>query len=248
MLHWLVKYNFFSVAFSNCHALSFWRFQLGTVNFTPDDETHKIRDTNSSSTVKNALHQSHKLADGTGNGLKTSTSPGISLLSHVDKNIINGCGMGANITSEKVEFFEGGFSSASEAVNSSYFAENDSPKGSAIFKKPPYTLGHVSSLPQKSAERASREYPSQGIERHGRLLWTCSVICDGYFLVLVASSSITFLYSYYFSNLHRKPPNKCCRGLQWDFQHGRGQGGRIKETFKSPQTESCELDKWQQEK
>ncbi|KAG1335232.1 putative Ubiquitin carboxyl-terminal hydrolase 15 [Cocos nucifera] len=141
------------------------KFQLGTANSAPGDETHKIRDTSSSSTVKNALHQSHKSADETRNGLKTSSSPGISVPSHVDKNRINGCGVGANITSEKVEFFEGGFSSASETVDLSYLAENVSPKGSIVFKKPPYTLGHTSSLPQKSAQRALREYPSQGNPR-----------------------------------------------------------------------------------
>ncbi|XP_073110671.1 ubiquitin C-terminal hydrolase 15 isoform X2 [Elaeis guineensis] len=145
------------------------KFQLGTANFTPDDETHKIRDTSSSSTVKNALHQSHKLADETRNGLKTGSSPGIPVPSHLDKNMINGCGVGANITSEKVEFFEGGFSSAGETVDSSYLAENISPKGSIVFKKPPYTLGHTSSSPQKSSQRASREYPSQGVERHAHM-------------------------------------------------------------------------------
>ncbi|XP_008783949.3 LOW QUALITY PROTEIN: ubiquitin carboxyl-terminal hydrolase 15-like [Phoenix dactylifera] len=143
--------------------------KLGTANFTPDDGTHEIRDTSRSSTAKSALHQSHKLADETRNGLKASSSPGISVPSHVDKNVINGCGVGANITSEKAEFFEGGFCSASETVDSSYSAENFSPKGSIVFKKPPYTLGRTASLPQKSAERASREYPSQGKERHAHM-------------------------------------------------------------------------------
>nr|XP_019707413.1 ubiquitin carboxyl-terminal hydrolase 15 isoform X3 [Elaeis guineensis] len=159
---------------TECSSSSFTEFsskdaplehKLGTVNFTPDDETHRIQDTSSSSTIKNNLHQSHKLTDEIRNGLKRSSSPGISTPSHVERNRINGCGIGANTASEKVEWSEGGFSSASSAVDLIYSAEKVSAKGGIVFKKPPYTLGDTTSLSQKSAEKASREYPSQGIER-----------------------------------------------------------------------------------
>lgn len=191
------------------------------MNFTPDDETHRIQDTSSSSTIKNNLHQSHKLTDETRNGLKTGSSPGISSPSHVERNRINGCGISANTTSEKVECYEGGLSSASATVDLSYSAEKVSAKGSIIFKKPPYTLGRTTSLSQKSAEKASREYPSQAIERHAyvdnessKLLKTCSVICDGIFLALIASCSILLLFfsSYYFLICAGCPETNISRG------------------------------------
>ncbi|KAG1330302.1 hypothetical protein COCNU_02G002700 [Cocos nucifera] len=160
---------------TECSSSSFTEFsskdaplqhKLGTVNFTPDDETHRIQDTSSSSTIKNNLHQSHKLTDEIRNGLKTTSSPGISIPSCVERNRINGCGTGANTASEKVERYEGGLSSASAAVDLNFSAEKVSAKGSIVFKKPPYTLGDTTSLSQKSAEKTLREYPSQGIERH----------------------------------------------------------------------------------
>ncbi|XP_073117130.1 ubiquitin C-terminal hydrolase 15 [Elaeis guineensis] len=161
---------------TECSSSSFTEFsskdaplehKLGTVNFTPDDETHRIQDTSSSSTIKNNLHQSHKLTDEIRNGLKTSSSPGISTPSHVERNRINGCGIGANTASEKVEWSEGGFSSASSAVDLIYSAEKVSAKG-ALFLKNLHTHWGTQLL-----------YHKNQLKKHQENTHLKELICDG---------------------------------------------------------------------
>lgn len=67
---------------------------------------------------------------------------------------------GASLTSEV------GFSSSNEALDLNSSAEDASIRGSAMYKRPPYTLGSTPPLSQKSAEKIPRDCQSQGIERN----------------------------------------------------------------------------------
>lgn len=103
-------------------------------------------------------------ADETRRGLEQNGSSVLSSPFHLDEDVITECQNGANISSAKVDTYGAELSSATEAAHVRYPDEH-SAKQSIMYRKPPYTLGHSSSLSQNLAENGSREYHSQGLER-----------------------------------------------------------------------------------
>ncbi|ONK81132.1 uncharacterized protein A4U43_C01F25640 [Asparagus officinalis] len=134
--------------------------KLGNGNFTSSFEVNRLPANvdpiyvHASTTLRNPMHQTHKITGEIRNMLKPRC---------ITENSENGatpCEGGTNLSSEN------GFSSSAEALDSNSSAEDTSVVGSVMYKRPPYTLRTMTPLSQKSAEKNTKDCWSQGIERN----------------------------------------------------------------------------------
>ncbi|CAL9115111.1 unnamed protein product [Musa acuminata var. zebrina] len=138
--------------------------KLANLNSTASPcQIHMNQEINISSNARSPMVQHNKSAAETRKGLEQSGSTATSSRLHSDKHVISECQNGANISPEKADCSESGFSSSNEKFHVSYPAEHYSAKESIMYRKPPYTLGHTASSSQKLAENMSRGYHSQSL-------------------------------------------------------------------------------------
>lgn len=158
------KINFYFWFHCLTDVLVYQWFQLANRNSTASPcQIHMNQETNISSNARSPMVQHNKSAAETRKGLEQSGSTATSSRLHSDKHVISECQNGANISPEKADCSESGFSSSNEKFHVSYPAEHYSAKESIMYRKPPYTLGHTASSSQKLAENMSRGYHSQSL-------------------------------------------------------------------------------------
>ncbi|KAJ8493902.1 hypothetical protein OPV22_015623 [Ensete ventricosum] len=140
--------------------------KLTNGNYTASPcQIHMNQETNISSNARNPMVQHNKSAGEARKGLEQSGSTATSSRLHLDKHVISECQNVANISPEKADCSESGFSSSNGKSHVSYPAEHYSAKESIMYRKPPYTLGQTASSSQKLAETMWRGYHSQGLEK-----------------------------------------------------------------------------------
>ncbi|KAJ0989370.1 hypothetical protein J5N97_007726 [Dioscorea zingiberensis] len=145
------------------------RHKLGAENHSSASRNHRSLETSSPvfslapNMVKNILHQSHKSTGKMMNFTKSGNSPIMLSSVSIDRNAISEHETDMEFSSEEVDIHHGKAYSPSEELDFSFSGEKA--KGSLKYKKPPYTLGAISSLSQKSTAEVLKGQTFVGVAR-----------------------------------------------------------------------------------
>ncbi|KAM0944547.1 putative ubiquitinyl hydrolase 1 [Dioscorea sansibarensis] len=136
------------------------RHKLGTENHISVSRNHRSQDTTGQifshvpNVLRNILHQPHKSSGKMMNVSKSKGSPILSTSVSVNRNAISEHETDMEFSSEEVDIHNGKAYSASEELDLTSAGEKA--KGSLKYKKPPYTVGTISSLSQKLADEVPK--------------------------------------------------------------------------------------------
>ncbi|KAH7682266.1 Ubiquitinyl hydrolase 1 protein [Dioscorea alata] len=146
------------------------RHKLGTENHISASRNHRSQDTTSQifshapNVLRNILHQSHKSTGKMMNVSKSKGSPILSTSLSMNRNAMSEHETDMEFSSEEVNIHNGKAYSASEELDLTSAGEKA--KGSLKYKKPPYTVGTISSLSQKLADEVPKGQTFVGIARN----------------------------------------------------------------------------------